>query len=76
MKEFRDVREKHEFFEVCRTKDLACEVTIHPLRVIDYDVSIIFSDILVVPQAMGMEVVMEPGKGPVFPNPIETLEDL
>jgi len=76
MKEFRDVREKHEFFEVCRTPELACEVTLQPIRRFDLDASIIFSDILVVPQAMGMEVKMLAGKGPSFDNPLSTPEDI
>lgn len=68
--EFQEVRAKHDFFEVCRTPELACEVTMQPLRRFDLDASIIFSDILVIPQAYGMEVIMEPGRGPVFPQPL------
>ena len=66
--EFREVRAKYDFFTVCRTPELACEVTLQPLSRMDLDAAIIFSDILVVPQAMGMEVQMVPGKGPVFPK--------
>lgn len=73
--EFREVRAGHDFFTVCRTPELACEVTLQPLRRFELDAAIIFSDILVVPQAMGMEVLMVPGKGPVFPNPLKTPED-
>ncbi|XP_049865563.1 uroporphyrinogen decarboxylase [Pectinophora gossypiella] len=69
--EFQEVRAKHDFFTVCRTPELACEVTLQPLRRYDHlDASIIFSDILVIPQALGMTVEMHPGKGPVFPNPL------
>lgn len=60
--EFQEVRKHHDFFEVCRTPALACEVTMQPLRRFDLDASIIFSDILVIPQAMGMRVDMVPGK--------------
>lgn len=74
--EFRAVREKHEFFEVCRTPHLACEITLQPIRRYTglVDAAIIFSDILVVPQAMGMEVIMNPG--PHFPDPLNTPEDV
>ncbi|XP_030033548.2 uroporphyrinogen decarboxylase [Manduca sexta] len=70
--EFQEVRAKHDFFTVCRTPELACEVTLQPLRRYDHlDASIIFSDILVIPQALGMTVEMHPGVGPVFPKPLQ-----
>lgn len=60
--EFQEVRVKHDFFTVCRTPELACEVTLQPLRRYEHlDASIIFSDILVIPQALGMTVEMHPG---------------
>lgn len=58
----KEFRKKHDFFEICRTPELACEVTMQPLRRFDLDASIIFSDILVIPQALGMTVEMHPGK--------------
>lgn len=74
--EFRKVREDHEFFEICRTPELATEITLQPIRRYSglVDASIIFSDILVVPQAMGMEVLMNPG--PQFPDPLNTPADI
>ncbi|KAJ7087190.1 Uroporphyrinogen decarboxylase [Mycena belliarum] len=74
--EFREVRKSHEFFEVCRTPALATEVTLQPIRRYSglLDASIIFSDILVIPQAMGMEVLMNPG--PSFPEPLDTPADI
>jgi len=74
--EFRETRKNHDFFEICRTPELAKEVTIQPIdRYGDLlDAAIIFSDILVVPQAMGMEVIMNPG--PHFPEPLDTPDDL
>ena len=79
--EFRAVRARHAFFDVCRTPELACEVTLQPLRRFaeagaPLDASIIFSDILVIPQALGMEVQMVKGKGPHFPDPLDTPADL
>lgn len=59
--EFQKLRGKHTFFEICQTPELACEVTLMPIRRYDLDAAIIFSDILVVPQALGMEVQMRPG---------------
>jgi uroporphyrinogen decarboxylase len=74
--EFRDLRSRHDFFEICRTPALACEITMQPVRRFPLDASIIFSDILVIPQALGMEVVMRPGEGPVFPSPLDGVGDL
>ncbi|XP_034479973.1 uroporphyrinogen decarboxylase isoform X1 [Drosophila innubila] len=74
--EFQELRKQHDFFTVCRTPELACEVTMQPLRRFDLDASIIFSDILVIPQALGLTVEMHAGVGPVLPQPIVTPEDL
>ncbi|KAG8802139.1 Uroporphyrinogen decarboxylase in heme biosynthesis [Serendipita sp. 398] len=76
--EFRAIRAEQDFFKVCRTPSLACEVTLQPIRRYTglVDASIIFSDILVVPQAMGLVVEMIPGKGPSFPAPLKTPEDM
>lgn len=61
---------------MCRTPEAACEVTLQPIDRFPLDASIIFSDILVVPQALGMEVLMKPGDGPTFTSPLVTPEDL
>ncbi|XP_032570803.1 uroporphyrinogen decarboxylase isoform X1 [Drosophila sechellia] len=74
--EFQELRKQHDFFTVCRTPELACEVTMQPLRRFDLDASIIFSDILVIPQALGLTVEMHAGVGPVLPQPIVVPEDL
>lgn len=75
--EFRESRTKHDFFQICQTPELACEVTLQPInRYSDLDASIIFSDILVIPQALGMVVEMRPGVGPVFPQPLEAPQDI
>ncbi|KAI8589527.1 Uroporphyrinogen decarboxylase [Geranomyces variabilis] len=70
--EFREERAKHDFFTICRTPELACLVTLQPIDRYEglLDASIIFSDILVVPQALGLEVQMVPAKGPHFPDPL------
>jgi uroporphyrinogen decarboxylase len=61
---------------MCTVPEIAVEVSLQPLRRYNVDAVIIFSDILVVPQAMGMDVVMKPGVGPVFPNPLRSPDDL
>lgn len=60
--EYLAVRKENDFFTICQTPELACEVTMQPLRRFDLDASIIFSDILVIPQAVGLAVEMVPGK--------------
>jgi uroporphyrinogen decarboxylase len=68
--EYRAVREKVDFLTLCKTPELAAEVTVQPVDIIDVDAAILFSDILVVPEAMGMELEVEESKGPVFNEPI------
>lgn len=70
------LREKYDFFTRCKTPELAAEITLQPVDQIGVDAAIIFSDILVIPQAMGMEVLMEEGKGPLLPKPIKTQKDV
>jgi len=74
--EYMKLREKYGFFERCQTPELACEITIQPVDIIGVDAAILFSDILVVPQAMGLEVQLIESKGPILPEPIKTQNDL
>ncbi|XP_070563545.1 uroporphyrinogen decarboxylase-like [Ptychodera flava] len=74
--EFKELRAENDFFRVCQTPSLACEVTLQPIKRFDLDAAIIFSDILVIPQAIGLQVQMVPGKGPVFDDPISMVADL
>ncbi len=66
-----------DFFECCRDPEVASDLTLQPIDEYDglIDAAIIFSDILVVPQAMGMEVVMLDKKGPHFPDPLKSPDD-
>jgi uroporphyrinogen decarboxylase len=73
--EYRAVREKANFLTMCKTPELAAEVTLQPIDLIGVDAAIIFSDILVIPEAMGMNLEMHEGRGPVFPSPIRTESD-
>lgn len=75
--EYRAVRAKADFLTLCKTPELAAEVTIQPVDIVGVDAAIIFSDILVVPEAMGMELIVEEGRGgPRFPAPIRTAADI
>eukprot|EP00071_Canis_lupus_P050173 XP_022283730.1 uroporphyrinogen decarboxylase isoform X2 [Canis lupus familiaris] len=74
--EFKETRAAQDFFSTCRSPEACCELTLQPLRRFPLDAAIIFSDILVVPQALGMEVTMVPGKGPSFPEPLREERDL
>jgi len=74
--DFRALRKKYDFFTRCRTPELATEITIMPVKQVGVDAAILFSDILVIPQAMGIEVQMKPNFGPYIPNPIRTQKDV
>lgn len=74
--DFMKLREKYDFFTRCRTPELATEITIMPVEQIGVDAAILFSDILVVPQAMNIPFEMKPNFGPWLPNPIRTEKDV
>lgn len=74
--EYLKLREKYSFFDRVQTPELACEITLQPVDIIGVDAAILFSDILVVPQAMGLEVQLIEHKGPVLPEPIHVENDL
>ena len=64
------------FMNLCQTPELACEVTLQPLRRYDLDAAIIFSDILTIPDAMGLGLYFETGEGPKFERPVGTRADI
>ncbi len=72
--EYHEAKGKHDFFECCRSPEIASTLTLQPIERYAglIDAAIIFSDILVIPQAMGMEVKMVDGVGPKFPNPLRS----
>lgn len=70
------LKEKYDFFTRVQTPELACEITLQPVYQVGVDAAIIFSDILVIPQAMGLEVLMEEGKGPSLPKTIQCKKDI
>ena len=74
--DFMKLKEKYDFFTRCRTPELATEITVMPIHQVGTDAAILFSDILVVPQAMNIEVEMKPGVGPWLPNPVRSMDDV
>lgn len=75
--EYRAVREKAgDFKTLCTTPELACEVTLQPLRRFPLDAAILFSDILTIPDAMGLGLYFTEGEGPRFHKPVRTAADV
>ena len=77
LKEYREVRGRLSgFIELVKNPDLAAEVTIQPVDILGVDAAIIFSDILVIPEAMGLPYTMAEGVGPRFPKTVKNEDDL
>jgi len=74
--EFMEIRKKYDFFTRCQTPELAAEITVQPIRRFGMDAAILFSDILVIPQAMQIPFEMKEGLGPYLPNPIRSQKDV
>ncbi len=74
--EFIALRDQYDFFTRCQTPELAAEITVQPIRRFPLDAAILFSDILVVPQAMGIDFKMKESVGPWLDTPIRTLEQV
>ncbi|NYT27796.1 MAG: uroporphyrinogen decarboxylase [Candidatus Thiodubiliella endoseptemdiera] len=75
--EYRATRKQAgDFMSLCKNKELACEVTMQPIDRFDLDAAILFSDILTIPDAMGLGLYFSEGEGPKFSNPIKTLKDI
>ncbi|MBM4338218.1 MAG: uroporphyrinogen decarboxylase [Deltaproteobacteria bacterium] len=76
MKEYRDLRKKYSFLEMCKKPELAAEVTLQPLQKIKVDAAIIFSDILIPLEPMGVGFEFAKGEGPVFHRSIREMKDV
>ena len=75
--EYKKTRaEAGSFMDLCKNPELACEVTMQPLRRFDLDAAILFSDILTIPDAMGLGLYFETGEGPKFKNPVRSKRDI
>ena len=72
MKEYRDLRARYSFLTLCKTPSLATEVMLQPVEALAVDAAILFSDILVLVEAMGLDLVFEDKAGPILTNPART----
>ncbi|HEX8353125.1 MAG TPA: uroporphyrinogen decarboxylase [Pyrinomonadaceae bacterium] len=76
MKEYRDVRARHSFLELCKRPEVASEVTVYAAHRLNVDAAIIFADILLIVEPMGLELEFARGEGPVIHNPVRTASDV
>jgi uroporphyrinogen decarboxylase len=76
MKPYRDIRQKFTMLEICKRPDLAAEVTLQPVEILDVDAAIIFADLLLPVEPMGLRLRFAPGEGPVIDNPVRTSSDI
>ncbi|HIX54733.1 MAG TPA: uroporphyrinogen decarboxylase [Candidatus Sphingobacterium stercoripullorum] len=75
MPEYWEIKNKYSFLEMCKTPEIAADVTMLPVDLVNIDAAILFSDILVTPEAMGGDLSFEQGVGPRFANPVRTWKD-
>ncbi len=74
--DFMKLKKQYDFFTRCRTPELATEITVMPIKQVGTDAAILFSDILVIPQAMNINFEMKAGVGPWLENPVRSAEDV
>jgi uroporphyrinogen decarboxylase len=76
LKPYREIRSKHSILEICKTPDLAAEVTLQPVEILDVDAAIIFADLLLPVEPMGLKLEFIAGEGPCIDNAITEPEDI
>ncbi len=76
MKQYRDIRAKASILEICKRPDLAAQVTLQPVEVLDVDAAIIFADLLLPVEPMGLKLKFVAGEGPKIDNPVRTSDDV
>src|SRR5881227_796399 len=76
LKQYREIRAKHGMLEICKRPDLASTVTLQPVEILDVDAAIIFADLLLPVEPMGLKLRYEKGEGPVIGNPVRTTDDV
>ncbi len=76
LKPYRDLRARHTILEICKRPDLAATVTLMPVEILDVDAAIIFADLLLPLEPMGLKLHYAAGEGPVIENPVRTSQDV
>lgn len=76
LKPYREIRAKHSILEICKRPDLASEVTLQPVEILDVDAAIIFADLLLPVEPMGLKLEFRAGEGPHIDNPVRTSNDV
>ncbi len=76
LKQYREIRAKTGILEICKRPDLAAAVTLHPVEILDVDAAIIFADLLLPVEPMGLKLRYASGEGPVIDNPVRTSDDV
>ncbi|MBZ5608929.1 MAG: uroporphyrinogen decarboxylase [Acidobacteriia bacterium] len=76
MKQYRDIRAKAGILEICKRPDLAAQVTLQPVEILDVDAAIIFADLLLPVEPMGLKLKFVSGEGPAIDNPVRTSDDV
>src|SRR5271156_4499178 len=76
LRQYREVRAKHGILEMCKRADLAATVTLQPIELLDVDAAIIFADLLLPVEPMGLKLRYVENKGPIIDNPVRTPDDI
>jgi uroporphyrinogen decarboxylase len=76
MKQYREIRAKASILEICKRPDLAAQVTLQPVEILDVDAAIIFADLLLPVEPMGLKLKFVTGEGPNIANPVRTSDDV
>src|SRR6516164_6524269 len=76
MKSYRDIRAKHSLLDICKRPDLAAAVTLQPVETLDVDAAIIFADLLLPVEPMGLRLHYAAGEGPIIDNPVRSSDDI
>ena len=76
MQQYREIRSQHGILDICKRPDLAAQVTLQPVEILDVDAAIIFADLLLPVEPMGLKLRFAVGEGPVIDNPVRTANDV
>jgi uroporphyrinogen decarboxylase len=76
LRQYREIRARHGILEICKRPELAATVTLQPVEILDVDAAIVFADLLLPVEPMGLKLHYETGEGPVIDNPVRTANDI